>query len=142
MLPFGSELELKKHLEQSMTESLKQLIRVTVNLMVKEELGDMYFNGSYPRDMKAPLGIIKDVPIPRFRDNSTGYIPQSLDVFAKQEGQFMKLVSEMHRLGVSQRKVAGIAKSCFGITLSANRVGCVYRELAEREEAVINTHPL
>lgn len=93
-----------------MTESLKQLIRVTVNLMVKEEmrefrdtmrgeLGAIYFSGSYSRDMKAPLG-------------------------------------------VSQRKVAGIAKSCFGITLSANRVGHVYRELAEKEESVINTKPL
>lgn len=153
MLPFGSESELKKHLESSMTESLKQLIRVTVNLMVKEEMrefrenvrseiGALHFNGSYPRDMKAPLGMIRDVPIPRFRDAVSGYTPNSLTVFNEQEDQFMKLVSEMHRLGVSQRKVAGIAKSCFGITLSANRVGHVYRDLAEREEATINTHPL
>jgi putative transposase len=109
---------------------------------MKGELGAIYFNGSYSRDMKAPLGMIKDVPIPRFRDNAVGYTPQSLGVFSEQEDQFMKLVSEMHRLGVSQRKVAGIAKSCFGITLSANRVGHVYRDLAEREEATINTRPL
>ena len=152
-LPFGSESELKKHLESTMTESLKQLIRITVNLMVKEEmrgfreevkgeLGAIHFNGSYPRDMKAPLGMVKDVPIPRFRDSISGYAPSSLTVFSEQEEQFMQLVSEMHRLGVSQRKVAGIAKTCFGITLSANRVGHVYRDLAEREEAQINTHPL
>lgn len=153
MLPFGSESELKKHLESTMTESLKQLIRITVNLMVKEEmrgfreevrgeLGAIHFNGSYPRDMKAPLGMIRDVPIPRFRDSISGYTPNSLTVFNEQEDQFMKLVSEMHRLGVSQRKVAGIAKTCFGITLSVNRVGHVYRYLAEKEEATINTHPL
>lgn len=152
-LPFGSEHELKKYLEGTVTTSLHQLIRVTVNLMVKEEmqqfrdsikgeLGAMYFNGSYSRDIKAPLGMVRDVPIPRFRDNITGYTPSSLSVFHEQEDQFMKLVSEMHRLGVSQRKVAGIAKSCFGITLSANRVGHVYRDLAEREEAQINTHSL
>ncbi len=152
-LPFGSESELKKYLEGTVTNSLHQLIRVTVNLMVKEEMqqfresmkgefGAMYFNGSYPRDMKAPLGMVRDVPIPRFRDNSLGYTPTSLSVFSEQEEQFMKLVSEMHRLGVSQRKVAGIAKTCFGITLSANRVGCVYRELAEKEEATINSRPL
>lgn len=152
-LPFGSESELKKYLEGTVTNSLHQLIRVTVNLMVKEEmqqfresmkgeLGGMYFNGSYSRDMKAPLGMVRDIPIPRFRDNSLGYTPTSLSVFSEQEEQFMKLVSEMHRLGVSQRKVAGIAKTCFGITLSANRVGCVYRELAEKEEATINSRPL
>lgn len=121
-LPFGSESELKKYLEGTVTNSLHQLIRVTVNLMVKEEMqqfresmkgefGAMYFNGSYPRDMKAPLGMVRDVPIPRFRDNSLGYTPTSLSVFSEQEEQFMKLVSEMHRLGVSQRKVAGIAKT-------------------------------
>ena len=153
MLPFGSEVELKKHLESTMTESLKQLIRVTVNLMVKEEMkefredvrsqvGALQFNGSYNRDMKAPLGMIRDVPVPRFRDSVSGYTPTSLSVFSEQEEQFMRLVSEMHRLGVSQRKVAGIAKTCFGITLSANRVGYVYRELAEKEEAQINTRPL
>lgn len=152
-LPFGSESELKKYLEGTVTNSLHQLIRVTVNLMVKEEmkqfresmkgeLSAMYFNGSYPRDMKAPLGMVRDVPIPRFRDNPTNYTPASLAVFSEQEEQFIHLVSEMHRLGVSQRKVAGIAKSCFGITLSANRVGCVYRELAEKEEATINSRPL
>lgn len=152
-LPFGSETELKKYLEGAVTNSLHQLIRVTVNLMVKEEmqsfresmkgeLGAMYFNGSYSRDMKAPLGMVRDVPIPRFRDNITGYTPSSLAVFSEQEDQFLKLVSEMHRLGVSQRKVSGIAKTCFGITLSANRVGYVYRELAEREEAAINTKQL
>ena len=153
MLPFGSEIELKKYLESSMVESLKQLIRVSVNLMVKEEMrefredvrseiGALHFNGSYLRDLKAPLGMIRDVPIPRFRDAVSGYTPNSLTVFGEQEDQFMKLVSEMHRLGVSQRKVAGIAKICFGITLSANRVGHVYRDLAEREEATINTRPL
>ena len=152
-LPFGSESELKKYLEGTVTTSLHQLIRVTVNLVVKEEmqqfresvkgeLGAMYFNGSYSRDMKAPLGMVKDVPIPRFRDNCLGYSPTSLSVFSEQEDQFMQLISEMHRLGVSQRKVASIAKSCFGITLSANRVGYVYRELAEREEATINSRPL
>ena len=152
-LPFGSETELKKYLEGAVTTSLLQLIRVTVNLMVKEEmqsfresmkgeLGAMYFNGSYSRDMKAPMGMVKDVPIPRFRDAVPGYTPASLAVFSEQEDQFMKLVSEMHRLGVSQRKVAGIAKTCFGITLSANRVGYVYRSLAEKEEARINTRPL
>lgn len=152
-LPFGSETELKKHLETSLTESLKQLIRVTVNMIVKEEmtsyrremqevLGKVYFNGSYGRDLVAPMGMIKDVPIPRFRTNVPGWEPPSMGIFPEQQEQFMHLIGEMHRVGVSQRKVVKLAKECFGVKLSANRVGFVHRELAQREEAQINTRPL
>jgi len=152
-LPFGSGADLKKFLESNLTKSLKQLIKVTVNMMVKEEMrefrkemtGEMrslYFNGSYKRNMKAPLGMIEGVPIPRFRHGVDGYTPNSLSVFSEQEDQFMQLIGEMHRLGISQRKVAKIAKSCFGIKLSANRVGHVYKQLAEKEEAILNTKPL
>lgn len=153
MLPFGSETELKKHLESTLTESLKQLIRVSVNSIVKEEmmsyrtemqdvLGKVYFNGSYGRDLVAPLGMIKDVPIPRFRTGTPGWEPNSLQVFPEQQDQFMRLISEMHRVGVTQRKVAKIARECFGVKLSANRVGFIHRELAAREEAQINTRSL
>jgi transposase-like protein len=86
--------------------------------------------------------MIKDVPIPRFRTNTPGWEPSSLQVFPQQQDQFMHLISEMHRVGVTQRKVAKIARECFGVKLSANRVGFIHRELAQREEAQINTRKL
>lgn len=153
-LPFKNEQELRKYLEHSVTESLKQLIRVTVNLMIKEEmktfreqltqemkaeLGVLQFNGSYSRNLKSPLGMIRDIPIPRFRYNQANYTPSSLAIFANQEEEFLRLIREMHRLGISQRKISHLAQTCFGIKLSPNRVGYVHRLLAEKEELMINS---
>jgi len=45
-------------------------------------------------------------------------------------------------LGISQRKIKHLAQSCFGINLSVNRVGAVYRELAQKEAVNINTKVL
>lgn len=148
---FTEKGELRSFLEQSFTDSLKQLIRVTVNIMVKEEMETFrkemtdlvfHFNGSYGRNMVGPFGEVKDIPIPRFRDNPTSFEPQTLGVFGEQQEKFTHLIAEMHRLGISQRKVKQLAQTCLGVKISANRVGAIHKELAEKEETQINSKPL
>lgn len=150
---FEEAKDLAKFLETNFTASLQQLIRLTVSTMVKEEMDTfrqqfeekLYFNGYYSRNMVSSFGRIAGVPIPRFRqpvnsgDQSSW---QSLSVFDSERDKFMKLIEQMHLLGISQRKIKLLAKDCFGINLSANRVGVVYRELAEKEEVNINGQTL
>ena len=80
---FETGSELHKFLESSFTESLKNLIKVTVNIMIKEEMdkfrkettdfvSSMYFNGHYKRNMTSAFGEIKNIPVPRFRANPQG----------------------------------------------------------------------
>lgn len=128
---FAGEGELRSFLEQSFTDSLKQLIKVTVNLMIKTEMETfrkemtdlvLHFNGSYDRTMVGPFGAVTGIPVPRFRDNPTHFTPQTLNVFGQEQEKFTHLIAEMHRLGISQRKVKHLAKTCLGITLSKDRV--------------------
>jgi len=149
---FKDEAELTGFLEDSFTESLKQLIRVTVKLMIKEEMKDfreemhqlvgLSFNGHYNRKMIGPFGTVENIPVPRFRDNPQDFQPQTLSVFDQEQDKFFGLVAEMHRLGISQRKVKHIVKTCLGTNISTNRVGTIHRELAQVEEANINSTTL
>lgn len=147
---FGNDNELQKFLETNFTESLKQMIRVTIQTMVKEEMETfrkqfderLQFNGYYGRDMISSFGKINDVPIPRFRQGADGMQLQSLGVFESEQQKFMKLIEKMHILGISQRKIKHLAADCFGIPVSANRVGVIYRELAEKEAVNVNGIPL
>lgn len=148
---FEQAKDLTKFLEVNFTASLQQLVRVTVSTMVKEEMDTfrqqfeekLSFNGYYSRNMLSSFGKVEGVPIPRFRQSSpsTGGW-QSLGVFDTERDKFMHLVEQMHLLGISQRKIKLLAKECFGINLSANRVGAIYRELAEKEEANLNSQPV
>jgi len=147
---FESETELRSFLENSFTQSLKQLIRQTVKIMIKEEMktfredihqlvGTLSFNGHYDRKMVGPFGTVEKVPVPRFRDNPDGFQPKTLQVFDQEQDKFFGLVAEMHRLGISQRKVKHLVKTCLGINISTTKVGAVHKQLAETEEAKINT---
>lgn len=147
---FKNETEFIGFLENTFTGSLKQLIRQTVKIMIKEEMkdfrnevyqsvGNLSFNGHYHRDMVGPFGSIEDIPIPRFRDNPSGFTPQTLNVFNQEQDKFFKLVAEMHRLGISQRKVKHLAQTCLGVKLSTHRVSTIHKHLAEVEETKINS---
>jgi len=146
---FEQAKDLTKFLEVNFTESLRQLVRLTVTTMLKEEMETfrkqfeekLYFNGYYSRNMLSSFGKVEGVPVPRFRQPS-GNNWQSLNVFDAEKDKFMKLIEQMHLLGISQRKIRYLANKCFGIKLSANRVGVVYRELAEKEEVNIISQPL
>lgn len=147
---FPEDSQLQKFLEVNFTESLKQMIKVTVNTLVKtemeklrQELGEkLYFNGTYGRNMTSSFGRVEDIPIPRFRQSPAGIELQSLSVFEAEQAKFARLVEQMHLLGISQRKIKHLAQGCFGITLSTTKVGAIYKELAEKESVNINQKPL
>jgi putative transposase len=148
---FNDESDLQRFLERNLEDSLKQLIRVSVTAMVRAELESLRselpsppsFNGYYPRQLTSPYGRIEDVPIPRFRDGfDPDTMPQTLQVFDTEQQRFLKVVQEMHRMGISQRNVKRLAKLCFGVTISADRVGAVHKELATKEEAQLNNRSL
>jgi len=147
---FDNDKDLTNFMAGNLLESLKQMIRIMVNTIVHEEMDKfrseiddkIYFNGSYNRQMMSTLGKVDNVPIPRFRDNSNGFVPQSLSVFDSEQERFVKLVEQMHLMGISQRKISNLAKSCFGITFSKNRVGKVYAEFARQESMNINSQPI
>src|SRR5271157_2419398 len=147
---FQEEKELSHFLETNFTESLKNMIKLTVKTMVKSEMEDfrkevsdkLYFNGTYGRNMTSTFGRIDDVPIPRFRQSPEGLEMKSLSVFDEEQQKFMKLVEQMHLLGISQRKIKLLSKTCFGIPSSTDRVGAIYRELVEKEDVNINRKSL
>ena len=143
---FSEEKELTKFLETNFTESLKQMIKVTVKTMVKTEMETfrkqfeekLQFNGYYGRNMVSSFGKVEDIPIPRFREAVPGMDLKTTGVFAEEQQKFMKLIEQMHLLGISQRKIKHLSRICFGIPISVNRVGAIYRELVEKEEVNIN----
>ena len=147
---FENEKELQKYLEVNFTESLKQMIKVTVNIMVKTEMEEfrrqiderLQFNGTYGRNMRGTFGTVEGVPIPRFRQGLAGMELNSLSVFEAEEQKFMRLIEEMHMLGISQWKVKRIARLCLGTRMSTTKVGAIHKELADKEELQINAKPL
>lgn len=147
---FSGEKELQRFLEQNFTDSLKQLIRVSVQQMVKCEMEifrqdfdeKLQFNGNYFRQMFSAFGKIEDIPIPRFRQNNQDIDLKTLNVFDQEKEKFSRLIGQMHLMGISQRKIKQLTKICFDTDISKNRVGAVYKELADREETNINSQVL
>lgn len=148
---FNSDKDLSQYLEHNLTETLKQAIRVTVKVMIKEEMEalrtelneQLSFNGSYFKQLISPFGKVTAVPVPRFREAPHQQLNlQSTQVFDQEKDRFYDLIAEMHRAGVSHRKVKQLAKTCFGITLSKDKSSQIHRELAEQESFQINQQPL
>lgn len=143
---YNSEKELSEYMLKNVSDSLKQAIKVTVSMMVKEEMKGireelsekLSFNGYYQRNLISTAGKV-EVDMPRFREKPSGDLNlKSTQVFENEKDSFFKLITTMHRTGVSQRKIAKIAQDCFGVKLSKNRIGYVHRELAKQEEFKIN----
>lgn len=148
--PFKSEEQLAEYLQTNAFESLKQAIRTTVKIMIRNEMeiirkeidDRIHFNGSYQRNMLSQFGKIEDIDIPRFRQNPAGLELNSTKVFDSEKDRFEKLVAEMHVNGISQRKIKRISQVCFGANISTTRVGKVHKDLAEQEAFQINSQPL
>lgn len=147
---FTGERELQKFLETSFTDNLKQLIRVTVQIMVKSEMEvfreqfeeKLQFNGNYFRQMLSLFGKVKNVPVPRFRREVSDLNLKTLNIFNEEKEKFAELIGQMHLMGISQRKIKQITKICFHANISKDRVGAIYKELAEKEEININNQLL
>jgi transposase-like protein len=149
VLGLQTEAELQKYLEGNFTQSLCQLIKVTVKAMIKVEMedfrkemhdlfGTIHFNGTYDRRLIGPFGTVEQIPVPRFRENPTTFTPETLGVFTEEKDKFMSIMMELHRLGVSQRKVDQIARLCFKTKVPPGKLGAVYKTLADQESARIN----
>lgn len=153
LVSFKTDRELMKYMEHNLTESIKQLIRVSITTLIKEEMknykqemndlvGSLSFNGYYDRHLQSIFGEVRDIPIPRFRDHPQEYTPESLGVFEGRKQELERLIGQMHLQGISQRKVEQLVKEAYGVKISRNRVGTIHRKLAEAEEAQINSQPI
>jgi transposase-like protein len=149
---FDDNTQLERFLTDNFTESLKQMIKLVIKTMMKSEMEifrrqfeeKLHFNGCYDRNMISSWGKIDDIPVPRFRQNNQNinFTPKSLNVFDEEKQKFEKLIEQMHLLGISQRKIKYLSQLCFGIPISKNRVGRIYKELADKEEVNINVQLL
>lgn len=148
---FNNEKDLANYMLKNVSDSLKQAIKTTVSLMVKEEMEQirkevdekLSFNGYYQRNLTSMIGKVSEINIPRFREKPMNQLElKSTNVFETEKENFFNLVAEMHRVGISQRKIKRLAKESFGITISNTRVGTVHRELAQREEFQINSQAI
>lgn len=148
---FNSDTELAEFLHQSVSDSLKQAIKMTVTVMIRTEMEQfrkevdkkLSFNGSYERNMTSPAGKIPGIEVPRFRQLAQQRLSlSSTGIFEAEKQRFFMLISEMHRQGISQRKISHLAETCFGIKISKERVGLLHRELAAKEEFQINRKPV
>lgn len=147
---FSGEKELQKFLEQNMADNLKQLVKVTVQIMVRSEMElfreqfeeKLQFNGNYFRQMFSTFGRVENIPIPRFRKDVPEMELKSMDIFDKEKERFAGLIGQMHLMGISQRKIKQLTKICLNTNISKDKVGAIYRELAEKEEMKINNQIL
>lgn len=149
---FESDKELSQYLALNLTQSIQQFIRVTVKTLIKEEMiaykqevadliGTIHFNGYYPRHLQTTYGEVRNIPVSRFRDDPTGYTPQTLQVFTGKKEELEQLVANMHLVGVTQRKVEQLMK-LYQVKMPKDRVGLIHRQLAEAEESQINSQPI
>lgn len=148
---FNDEADLQQFLRRNLEDSLQQLIRVSVTTMVKAELETLRselpyppaFNGYYHRQLTSPYGRIEDVPIPRLRDGfSPDTLPQTLQIFETEQDRFLRIMGEIHRMGISQRNVKRLAKLCFKKDIGTTTVGVIHKELATAEETKLNSRSL
>jgi transposase-like protein len=148
---FRDDQDLQQFLERNLEDSLKQLIKVSVTTMVKHELESLRselpeppaFNGHYARHLISPYGRIEDVPIPRFRQGfGPNTTPQTLGVFETEQQRFLKIVQQMHLMGISQRNVKRLTKLCFNVDIATATVGNIHKELATVEEVKLNSRSL
>ncbi len=143
----ASEKELSDFLMKNLSDTLKQAIKSSVSIMVKTEMqqikeelkeGSLQFNGYYDRNLVSPVGKIEDVQIPRFRSGNTNHDLQSMKVFEEEKERFLGIVSNLHLVGVSQRKVDDFCKLCFGKAVAPKITKTVFEELFENEAFQVN----
>jgi len=147
---FDDDKDLLQFLERSLTDNLKQFIRVSISTLVKAEMEQIrsslqdqtYFNGYYNRQLVSPFGKIKDIPIPRFRDGFGDSVPTALNSFGDEKERTWRLLNDMHLLGISQRKVKHLAQKHLGLTISPNAIKEAMHNLVMDESTQINNQPL
>ncbi len=143
---FDDDKDLLAFLERSLTDNLKQFIRVSISTLVKAEMVQIrsslqdqpHFNGYYNRQLVSPFGKVEDIPIPRFRDGFGDNSPTVLASFDDEKSRTWKLLHDMHMLGISQRKVKHLAQKHLGLTISTTAVKEAMHDMVMHESAQIN----
>ena len=143
---FEDEKDLLTFLERSLTDNLKQFIKVSITSLVKAEMEQIredlntssQFNGYYNRQLVSPFGKIEDIPIPRFRDGFQDNQPTVLSSFDDEKDRTWQLITDMHLLGISQRKVKQLANKHLGLNISTTAVKEAMHNLVMDESAQIN----
>lgn len=143
---FEDERDLMQFLERSLTDNLKQFIRVSISTLVKAEMEQIreqlqsnpHFNGHYNRQLVSPFGKVEDIPIPRFRDGFGTQPPTVLSSFEDEKNRTWDLIRDMHLLGISQRKVKHLAGKHLGLNISTAAVKNALHDLVMHESAQIN----
>ena len=149
---FDDEKELLNFLERSLTDNLKQFIRVSISTLVKAEMEQIrsslqaepqpHFNGYYYRQLVSPFGKIENVPIPRFRNGFGETMPTVLDGFETEKDRTWRLLHDMHLLCISQRKVKQLANKHLGLRISTTAIKEAMHSLVMDESAQINNQLL
>ena len=154
---FNDDKELLQFLERSLTDNLKQFIKVSVSTLVKAEMEQIRdeirqsggqvpsFNGSYNRQLISPFGKVSDIPISRFREGfgaDGALAPSALSSFEDEKARTWDLLRDMHLLGISQRKVKHIASKHLGIKISNKAIKEAVHDLVMHESMQINNKVL
>lgn len=149
---FDDEKDLLNFLERSLTDNLKQFIRVSISALVKAEMEQIrsslqadsqpHFNGYYGRQLVSPFGKIENVPIPRFRNGFGETTPTVLNSFDDEKDRTWQLLNDMHLLGISQRKVKHLAGKHLGLKISTNAIKEAMHNLVMDESTQINNQVL
>ena len=143
---FEDEKDLLSFLERSLTDNLKQFIRVSISTLVKAEMEQIrtglqdqpHFNGYYSRQLVSPFGKVENIPIPRFRNGFGENAPTVLASFEDEKDRTWKLLHDMHLLGISQRKVKHLAQKHLGLNISTNAIKEAMHDLVMNESVQIN----
>jgi len=143
---FDDEKELLQFLERSLTDNLKQFIKVSITSLVKAEMEQIredlqsqsHFNGYYNRQLVSPFGKIEDIPIPRFREGFMDNSPTVLSSFNDEKSRTWQLLTDMHMMGISQRKVKQLANKHLGLNISTTAVKEAMHHLVMDESTQIN----
>lgn len=149
---FDDEKDLLNFLERSLTDNLKQFIRVSISTLVKAEMEQIrsslqaesqpHFNGYYNRQLVSPFGKIENVPIPRFRNGFGETMPTVLNSFDDEKDRTWQLLNDMHLLGISQRKVKQLADKHLGLKISTSAIKEAMHNLVMDESTQINNQLL
>ncbi len=143
---FEDDKELLQFLERSLTDNLKQFIRVSISTLIKAEMQQIrkelqdqtYFNGYYNRQLISPFGKIEDIPVPRFREGFGDNPPITLNGFKEEKDRVWDFLRDMHLLGISQRKVKHLALKHLGLNISTRAIKEATHELVMNESTQIN----
>jgi transposase-like protein len=89
-------------------------------------------NGNYERDLGTPMGVIKDLAVPRIRN---GFRTKLFERYQRRQEQLDQAILEMFVGGVSTAKVGEVFETLSGANLSPSTVFPYFHSLDEEFES-------